>query len=179
MEIVTLKISEFDNIIQSEIKKILNFVAEEYKLDKESVVGCGIGYINKNIIETYQSIIVKKKTKPINPSNFCFAIKPNLERCTRNKKNNSLFCASHQYFQPNGVIDKDPNISISIHEKNNKIKKTKKTTIKLKPKIIGEREYFIDDKQHLYIYEKIDNQMKYRHIGNWNNHNQSITLRQN
>jgi hypothetical protein len=185
MGIVTLKISEFENIIESEMKKILNFVAEEYKLDKESIVNCGLNHIDKNMINSYPSFINKKKSKPINPCNFCFAIKPNLERCTRNKKNNSIFCASHQYSQPNGRIDDDQNISVSSQEKEkekeNKPTKKKqlRTTIKLKPKIIGGKEYFIDDKYHLYVYEKIDNQMKYRHVGNWKEHNQTITLRQN
>jgi hypothetical protein len=67
-----------------------------------------------NFIKEYDN----KKKRPINPINYCYARKPNLKRCTRNKKNNSDYCASHQFNLLYGRIDQefDENIKKNLHK---------------------------------------------------------------
>ena len=203
-EIVTIKISELEDIIQKEISKVLSIVSEKYKLNLEKLNNSIFNdakstsnyVINlKNNYSSLISVIKEKKPRPIDPSNFCLARKPNLKQCTRNKKNDCDFCASHQYSQPYGRINqeiiekdkdkckdtdkskdkgKDKSISSNDVEKKRKIKKT---TIKMKPKMIGDSEYFIDNNNHLYLQEKEQNNIKYRHIGNWNEHNNTIMFK--
>jgi hypothetical protein len=196
-EIVTTKISDLEDIIQKEIYKVLFLVSEKYKLNLEKL-NDSVFHDNKdnksnkyilNLKKDYPSLISttpikEKKLRPIDPSKYCLARKPNLKQCTRNKKNNCDFCASHQYSQPYGRIDQEivTNKNTNSHSNLNtntveKKKKIKKTTIKMKPKMIGDREYFIDNNNHLYIQEKDQGITKYRHIGNWNEHNNTIILK--
>ena len=66
-----------------------------------------------------------------------------------------------------------------LHSKKRNKNQIKKNTIKLNPLIISDKQYYIDNNNHLYITEKEKDQIKYRHIGNWNKSNQTIEFREN
>ena len=150
MDVVTLKISELTNILLS--------ISKRYKIDKDEL----LKYID------YSSLI-NMKSKQISTINYCIARTPNLKRCTRNRKNNSEYCASHHFKHPYGRIDQELNEEL-------KPKKQKSTMIKLKPIIIDDVEYLIDNKKYLYVRETCDNKIKYRHIGIYNDKNNSIIV---
>ncbi len=150
MDVVTLKISE--------LKEILLSISKRYKIDNDELL--------KHIDYSY---LINRKARPIDPINYCIARTPNMKRCTRNKKNNSEYCASHHFKHPYGRIDEELN-----KELNMKTKKQKSTTLKLKPITIDSIEYLIDNKKYLYLRESYDGTIKYRHIGIYNETNNSI-----
>ena len=158
-------------LYESEINNILELINQEYKKEKKTEL---FNFINKtNIIEKWKSKLEinlnnfeflkninnidnidnkNKKKRPINPINYCYARKPNLKRCTRNKKKNSDYCASHQFNLLYGRIDQeiDENIknlnknktkSLNNHSKESKIHKIKNVKPKEPdhPKIINEK----------------------------------------
>jgi hypothetical protein len=152
MDVVTLKISELTNILLS--------ISKKYKIDNDEL----LKYIDYSLL-----INMKAKVKPISPINYCIARTPNLKRCTRNRKNNSEYCASHHFKHPYGRIDEELNEEL-------KPKKQKSIMIKLKPIIIDDVEYLIDNKKYLYVKETCDGKIKYRHIGIYNHtHNNIVT----
>ncbi len=206
---VTIQVSELEKIINTEMDKILSIISKEYKLDKDSLLDKVKRDWSINLLD-YSDVIKQRKSRPINPNNLCMARKPNLKRCTRIKKINCDYCASHQFNILYGRIDEEPKImntnnntnndinndkSSKIiknkskkksssksknNQKNNQIKKKyKKSTIKLKSIMISEKEYFIDNNNHLYITEKDGEELKYRHIGNWEKKSQTINLKDN
>jgi hypothetical protein len=141
MDVVTLKISDLEDIILS--------ISKRYNIDNDELM---------EFIDYTSLIKNKSRTRPIDPINYCIARKPNMKRCTRNRKNNSEYCASHQSKHPYGRIDEEPTVEI-------KPKREKSNTIKLKPINIDGVEYLIDNKKYLYVQEKHDNIVKYRHVG--------------
>jgi hypothetical protein len=152
MGVVTLKISELTNILLS--------ISKRYKIDNDEL----LKYID------YSSLI-NRKERPIDPINYCIARTPNLKRCTRNKKNNSEYCASHHFKHPYGRIDEELNKELKMKMKP---EKQKSTTLKLKPITIDSIEYLIDKKKYLYVRENCDEKIKYRHVGIYNHINNSI-----
>jgi hypothetical protein len=150
MDVVTLKISELNNILLS--------ISKRYKIDNDELLKC---------IDYSSLINMKAKVKPISPINYCIARTPNLKRCTRNRKNNSEYCASHHFKHPYGRIDQELNEEL-------KPKKQKSIMIKLKPIIIDGVEYLIDNKKYLYVRENYDGKIKYRNIGIYNDTHNSI-----
>lgn len=154
MDVVTLKISDLTNILLS--------ISKKYKIDNNEL----LKYID------YSSLInMKAKVKPISSINYCIARTPNLKRCTRNRKNNSEYCASHHFKHPYGRIDEELNEELNEELKP---KKQKSIMIKLKPIIIDGVEYLIDNKKYLYVRENYDGKIKYRNIGIYNDTNNSI-----
>ena len=184
MAIVSIEVSAIKEIVESEIKKILELVSSEYKLNNKKVVDNIIKKWDSDLLSNYNDIIKPRKARPIDPVNYCLARKPNLKRCTRVKKIDCDFCATHQFNCPFGRIDqeikedikKDIKKSKKIHKKDDKIEKKTKTTVKLIAKKIGENNYFIDDKNNLFVNEKINDVSKFRFIGRWNESNQTINL---
>ena len=181
MAIVSIEVSAIKEIVESEIKKILLLVSSEYKLNSKKVVDNIIKKWDSDLLSNYNDIIKPRKPRPIDPVNYCLARKPNLKRCTRIKKIDCDFCATHQFNCPFGRIDEDIKEDIKKNLKKSKTKKInkkdeKKTkiTVKLMPKKIGENNYFIDDKNNLFVNEKINDVSKYRYIGKWNESNQTI-----
>jgi hypothetical protein len=189
MTIVSIEVSEIKDIVESEIKKILLLVSSEYKLNSKKVVDNIIKKWDSDLLTNYNDIIKPRKSRPIDPVNYCLARKPDLKRCTRIKKIDCDFCATHQFNCPFGRIDKEITKEITEDIKNSKetkkhktLKKDKekdkeKTTIQLIPKKIGDNDYFIDDKNNLFINEKINDVSKFRYIGRWNESNQTINLK--
>jgi hypothetical protein len=194
MGLVSIEVSDIKAIVESEIKKILLLVSSEYKINNKKLTDNIIKKWDNDLLKNYNDIIKPKKSRPINPSNYCLARKPDLKRCTRIKKINCDFCATHQFNCPFGRIDqyiKDLKEVIEkkkksksktkdlkeIIEKKKKSKKKEKTTIKLIPKKIGDNNYFIDDKNHLFINEKINDISKFRYIGKWKESDQTINLK--
>lgn len=184
MAIVSIEVSAIKEIVESEIKKILELVSSEYKLNSKKVVDNIIKKWDSDLLSNYNDIIKPRKARPIDPVNYCLARKPNLKRCTRVKKIDCDFCATHQFNCPFGRIDqeikedikKEIKKSKKIHKKDDKIEKKTKTTVKLIAKKIGENNYFIDDKNNLFVNEKINDVSKFRFIGRWNESNQTINL---
>jgi hypothetical protein len=125
------------------LSQIVKFISDEYNINYSDI----LDRINNKYIQ---------KKRPIKPSNFCLARKPNFEQCTRNKKNNSDFCANHQYYHPNGRIDEENTTTINY--------------IKLKPIELFNTAYFIDKNNHLY--SKIND--KYSYIGDYDKINNII-----
>ena len=150
MDVVSLKISDLTNILLS--------ISKKYKIDNDEL----LKYID------YSSLI-NMKAKPISTINYCIARTPNLKRCTRNRKNNSEYCASHHFKHPYGRIDQEFNEEL-------KPKKQKSAMIKLKPIIIDGVEYLIDKKKYLYVRENYDGKIKYRNIGIYNDTHNSIVV---
>jgi hypothetical protein len=183
MDIVTIKVSELKEIIETEIKRVIETISEEKKIKDLDLFNKIKSKWNDNLFSEYSDTIKEKKIRPINPNNFCMARKPNLKRCTRIKKINCDYCASHQFNILHGRIDEEPkkeDIEKNKLKKEKYEKKQKKNnTIKLKPIIICDKEYYIDNNNHLYITEKDDIQIKYRHIGDWNESNKTINLKEN
>jgi len=186
-----------DKIFKKSVLGLIDVISDEFKIDKVKL---------SNIFDKWMLEDLGIKKRPINPNNYCMARKLNLDRCTRNKKNNCDFCPNHQYNHPYGRID-EPIKNTLITIKTKKLKKTKKTQslencktktkskqtkekkdkiIKLKLKLIGDREYFIDNKNYLYIIENNNNNSNssnscnsskiYRHIGIWNESEKSINF---
>ena len=184
MTIVSIEVSEIKEIVESEIKKILLLVSSEYNLNSKKVVDNIIKKWDSDLLSNYNDIIKPRKSRPIDPVNYCLARKPNLKRCTRIKKIDCDFCATHQFNCPFGRIDKEINedikdtIETKKHKTKKKVKENKKekTTVQLIPKKIGENDYFIDDKNNLFINEKINDVSKFRYIGQWNESNQTINI---
>ena len=152
MDVVTLKISE--------LTKILLSISKRYKIDNDEL----LKYID------YSSLI-NSKARPINPINYCIARTPNLKRCTSNRKNNSEYCASHQFKHPYGRIDEELNKELNMKIKP---KKQPSNTIKLKLININSIEYLIDNKKYLYVRENCDGKIKYRHVGIYNDKENNI-----
>lgn len=177
---ITIKISNIKEIIESEIKKIIPLI-----------INTNNNVNNYNLLNNYEfdiSIIkklqekeIEKKKRPINPINFCLARKPNLNQCTRNKKNGYDFCANHQFNHPFGRIDEkyEYQYEYNIKEKKQKINKQNNNIIHLSSKIINNQEYFIDNKNFIYIIENDDSKIKYKYIGIFNDLLQKIELNKN
>jgi hypothetical protein len=224
MTITTFDTIELETLVKNEINKVILQISNDFNINKK--------LIDDNILHDWKldlsvisdsNLIKEKKKRPIDPINFCLARKPNLERCTRNKKIGSNFCASHQFNHPFGRIDDnlsldniinktktkskhklkgkkqkskskgkgkgknkgdingnnhndyslEKNIEIETVEK--KINKPKK--IRLKPIIIGDIEYYIDQYQHVYLKNYINNQIKYKYMGIFDNENNKINLK--
>ena len=185
MGIVTVEISDLEKIVDTEIKKVLSIISINHNIDTKSL----LNNWSFDLLLNYPDIIKESKEikkRPINPNNFCMARKPDLKRCTRAKKKNCDYCPSHQFNLSHGRIDEEhkkeestPTSQKSKINPDDKKKKIKKTTIKLKTIMISDKEYYIDNKNHLYITEKEKDQIKYRHIGNWNKSVQTIEFREN
>lgn len=188
MAIVSIEVSDIKEIVESEIKKILLLVSSEYKLNSKKVVDNIIKKWDSDLLTNYNDIIKPRKARPIDPINYCLARKPNLKRCTRIKKIDCDFCATHQFNCPFGRIDEEIKDDIKklktktkkIYKKDDgkddKIEKKTKTTVKLMHKKIGENNYFIDDKNNLFVNEKINDVSKFRFIGMWNENTETINL---
>ncbi len=209
MTIVTFDTIELETLVKNEINKINFEICNYFNINKQ--------LIDDNILQNWKldlsiisdaNLVKEKKKRPINPANFCLARKPNLERCTRNKKIGSNFCASHQFNHPYGRIDdnkpfKSPkNVKHKQKRKNKDKSKDKSKTdkgggvdkgdtkndesreikrapkkIKLKSIIIGDIEYYIDQYQHIYLKNYIDNQLKYKFIGVFDKVNNKIDIK--
>lgn len=229
MTITTFDTIELETLVKNEIDKVILQISNNFNIEKDLIDDNVLNNWKLDISTISESNLVKeKKKRPINPVNFCLARKPNLERCTRNKKIGSNFCASHQFNHPYGRID--DNISLdkiinknkAIHKSkskskskaknktksktkqnskknkgetseisdkeinvknntensiNNEVKKKQPKKIRLKPVIIGDIEYYIDQYQHIYLKHYIDNQIKYKFIGVFDNENNKINLK--
>jgi hypothetical protein len=179
---ITIKISKIKEIIESEIKKIITlFINTNNNNNNNNNANNNVSNnyeFDISIIKKLQENEIEKKKRPINPINFCLARKPNLNQCTRNKKNGYDFCANHQFNHPFGRIDE----KYDFKEKEKEQKKTKKhksknNIIQLSSKIINNQEYFIDNKNFIYIIENDDSKMKYKYIGIFNDLLQKIELK--
>jgi hypothetical protein len=182
---ITIKISNIKEIIESEIKKIIPLIINTNN---------NVNNLNNNLLNNYEfdiSIIkklqekeIEKKKRPINPINFCLARKPNLNQCTRNKKNGCDFCANHQFYHPFGRIDEKYEYNINIKDKikektQKRNKQNNNNIIQLSSKIINNQEYFIDNKNYIYIIENDGSKIKYKYIGIFNDLLQKIELNKN
>ena len=183
---ITTNVSKIKDIVDMEINKFLNYLVSEYKLnincndviekrkrDLEpvdlsdlsdlsnlSILGNEIENENEKTQEN------KKKKRPIDPADYCLARKPNLKQCTRIKKIDCDYCASHQYNRQFGRIDQtveDKNINSNKLKKNHFKIKEKSKIVKLRPVKIDNSDYFIDDNNNLYVYLK--EHAKYKYIG--------------
>lgn len=166
MMVLTVNTPALHNFITSELQKVIKTISNEYNLNETDI--CNKILTNWTtdfncLIDNNTNKIIKKR--PINPSNYCIARKSNLERCTRNKKNNSDYCANHQYNRPNGRIDEA--IKTDKKKDNNTI-----GFIKLKPININNNSYFIDSNN--YIYTKDQKLDKYKYVGLFDNQTQNI-----
>lgn len=193
MGFITIEVSNLEKIIDTEMKKVLTIISKDYNIDNTNLSNKVKNKYHLDVFLNYPDIIKEikeRKKRPIDPSNFCMARKPNLKRCTRAKKINCDYCPSHQFNILYGRIDEEPQLTAEKKTKilpskpnKNKVIKDKnkitKNTIKLKTIVISEKEYYIDTNNHLYITEKEKDQIKYRHIGNWNKSNQTIEFREN
>jgi hypothetical protein len=176
---ITTNLSKIKDVVDMEINKFLNYLVSEYKLN----INCeDIIEKRKRDIEPIDLSIlgseIEKKKRPIDPVDYCLARKPNLKQCTRIKKIDCDYCASHQHIRQFGRIDQPiQNDKITINSNKlimNQFKvKEKKKIVKLKPIRIKDTDYFIDDNNNLYIYLK-DN-AKYKYIGIIDNNNQIKT----
>lgn len=220
MTITTFDTVELETLVKNEINKVILQISNNFSIDKKLIDNIILNNWKFDISVISDSNLVKeKKKRPINPVNFCLARKPNLERCTRNKKIGSNFCASHQFNHPYGRIDDNKQISNIIpnkikshkHKQKGKSKsktkskgknkginkgKIKETTecdetkvvkknikkipkkIRLKPVIIGDIEYYMDQFQHVYLKNYIDNQVKYKFIGIFDIVNNKINIKE-
>jgi hypothetical protein len=179
-------VSKIKNVVDVEIKKFLNYLVSEYKLDlncKDVIEKRNTNFhsidlsVLENEIDNRQEKEKEKKKRPINPVDYCLARKPNLAQCTRIKKIDCDYCASHQHIRPFGRIDQIiQNDKITTNSNKliiNQFKiKEKKRIVKLKAIKIENTDYFIDDNHNLYIYLK-DNG-KYKYIGMMNDNKQII-----
>lgn len=160
----TINTPTLNNFITSELQKVIKTISNEYNLNEADICNKILRSWNPNfncLIDSNKMI----KKRPINPSNYCIARKSNLERCTRNKKNDSDYCANHQYNRPNGRIDET--IKNDKKKDNNTI-----GFIKLKPININNNNYFIDSNN--YVYTKDQHIDKYRYIGLFDNETNNI-----
>ena len=170
---ITIKPDDLNLIVKTEIQKVLFLVADQYKINQQEILEKILPKWKCNLVTTYSDILKNKKMRPIDPENFCFARKPNLERCTRNRKKGIEYCASHQYNRPYGRIDEEPSQEILKKKKGVKCQ----VMIKVQPKVISGKQYFIDNKDHLYVSEKSGGKITYRWIGDWDESSQSIQLK--
>ena len=119
MGVVTIKVSDLEKIIETEIKKVLTIISKDYNIDDKDLSNKIQNKYLLDLMLNYSDIIKEtkeRKKRPINPINFCMARKPNLKRCTRAKKIDSDFCASHQFNILYGRIDEEPQIEkLKIH----------------------------------------------------------------
>jgi hypothetical protein len=181
---ITTNISKIKDVVDVEINKFLNYLVSEYKLDlnckdviekrKKNIETIDLSILGNEIEKTQEK---EKKKRPINPVDYCLARKPNLAQCTRIKKIDCDYCASHQHIRPFGRIDQTiQNDKITTNSNKliiNQFKiKEKKRMVKLKAIKIENTDYFIDDNHNLYIYLK-DNG-KYKYIGMMNDNKQII-----
>ncbi len=167
---ITIEISKLNEIIQNEINKIITLIQNNEILELNNYK------FNITEIENYIEQDTNKKKRPINPINFCLARKPNLEQCTRNKKNGYDFCANHQFNHPFGRIDEKYNNCNTNNQYIYKIKekREKSNIIELSLKIIDNNEYFIDKKNYIYIIVNEESKIKYKCIGIFDNHKNKI-----
>ncbi len=134
-------------LYESEINTILNLINQEYKQKTNNNDLFHIINI-KDILEKWKTNINinlnnfdflknddNKKKRPIDPINYCYARKPNLKRCTRNKKNNSDYCASHQFNLLYGRIDQEIDENIKNINNINNINNIKRNFRKKKDKV--------------------------------------------
>jgi hypothetical protein len=174
---ITIKISKIKEIIELEIKKIIPLIINTNNNANNNLLN---NYeFDISIIKNLQQKEIEKKKRPINPINFCLARKPNLNQCTRNKKNGYDFCANHQFNHPFGRIDEKYEYEYNIKEKKQKRNKQNNNIIHLSSKIINNQEYFIDNKNFIYILENDDSKIKYKYIGIFNDLLQKIELNKN
>jgi hypothetical protein len=159
--------------ITDEIHKIIKTISNEYQLNENDI---NSKILDNNWCINFNSLIENqnKKKRPINPVNYCIARKPNLKQCTRNKKNDSDYCANHQYNRPNGRIDEEIKSS-HLNIKDNLDKRAVSNFIKLKPITLFNQNYFIDINNHLYIKDDIID--KYRYIGIFDLETNNIKLK--
>ena len=178
MDFENITVSKIKEVVDIEIGKFLNYLISEYKLDLNTQDVIEKRNLDLNSIDL--SVFEKEKEKrkrPINPVDYCLARKPNLAQCTRIKKIDCDYCASHQHIRPFGRIDQTiQNDKITTNSNKliiNQFKiKEKKRIVKLKAIKIENTDYFIDDNHNLYIYLK-DNG-KYKYIGMMNDNKQII-----
>jgi hypothetical protein len=162
----TVNTPKLNNFITSEIQKVIKTISSEYNLNESDICN---KILNKwsfdfnCLIDIDNNKIIKKR--PINPSNYCIARESNFKQCTRNKKNDSDYCANHQYNRPNGRIDE-------VIKTDKKKDNTEIGFIKLKPTIINNNNYFID--LNNYVYTKDQHIDKYRYIGIFDNQSNNI-----
>ena len=185
MDFENITVSKIKEVVDIEIGKFLNYLISEYKLDlnTQDVIekrNLDLNSIDLSVFENIEKEKEKekeKKKRPINPVDYCLARKPNLAQCTRIKKIDCDYCASHQHIRPFGRIDQAiQNDKITTNSNKliiNQFKiKEKKRIVKLKAIKIENTDYFIDDNHNLYIYLK-DNG-KYKYIGMMNDNKQII-----
>jgi hypothetical protein len=162
---INIKLDDLNQIVKTEIQKVLFLVADQYKINQREILEKILSSWKCDLGTTYSDVLKNKKIRPVDPENFCFARKPNLDRCTRGRKKNSEYCASHQYTRPYGRIDEEPSKDLAKKNKNHQV------MIQIQPKTIGGKQYFIDNINHLYVLEK--NKL-YRWIGDWDEATQTI-----
>jgi hypothetical protein len=185
-------ISKIKEVVDLEINKFLNYLVSEYKLDLnckdviEKRKRKETENIDLSILETEREKEIEKKKRPINPVDYCLARKPNSNQCTRIKKIDCDYCASHQYIRPFGRIDDNQSTNTNNSEiitNTNKLIinqfkiKEKKRMVKLKPIKIENTDYFIDDKNNLYIYLAENQKYKYKYIGLFENNKIKIDIK--
>lgn len=174
MSEIVIKKSDLEQIIKTEIQKIIFVISDDNNLNQKELLQNTLSKWELNLTKNYSNFFQNKKSRPINPNNYCFSRKPNLERCTRNRKKGSDYCASHQFNRPYGRIDEKPDPKLI--KKKDKNKKCN-LVIRLEPITVAEKQYFMDQKKHLYIQEKDNGKDKYRHIGDWDETSKTIVLK--
>uniref|UniRef100_A0A6C0ECZ7 Uncharacterized protein n=1 Tax=viral metagenome TaxID=1070528 RepID=A0A6C0ECZ7_9ZZZZ len=162
---INIKLDDLNQIVKTEIQKVLFLVADQYKINQREILEKILSSWKCDLATTYSDVLKNKRIRPVDPENFCFARKPNLDRCTRGRKKNSEYCASHQYTRPSGRIDEEPSKDLAKKNKNHQV------MIQIQPKTIDGKPYFIDNINHLYVLEK--NKL-YRWIGDWDEAAQTI-----
>jgi hypothetical protein len=167
---INIKIDDLNQIVKTEIQKVLSLVADQYNLNQTDVIEKMLSIWKCDFESIYPDLLKNKDDNAIDSENLCLARKPDLNRCTRNRKKNTEYCPSHQQSRPYGRIDKEPSQDLIKKSKNQKCQ----VMIKVQPKLIDSKQYFIDDQNHLYIIEKNKSKDQYRWVGDWDESNQKI-----
>jgi hypothetical protein len=116
-----------------------------------------------NLNEFHSKYFKLKKKKNLNPVNYCFARKSDLQQCTRLKRIGSDYCVSHQFRRPYGIItDELPVIKLC----------GKKSISVIKHNYQG-KEYYLDHYDNLYIEDQNNNLRLY---GVWDAYKQKIDI---
>jgi len=101
-----------NNIIKDECSKIIKNICEKENLDFEHILE---KYLNYDSIDDKQEI--KKRNRKLPPKELqCKGRKSDFEQCTRKKKDNEDFCASHLKNLKYGSIDMENDDYIEMFE---------------------------------------------------------------
>lgn len=158
--------SKLTDIIKDECERIIIEIADEHNLDKDELLEKHLANdLNKSFYKNDKKKTRHRKCVPI--EEMCLGRKIDLTQCTRRRKGDKLFCATHSNSLPFGRVDDGKDYG------NNKDIKTNDDYIAMMVFEYKDETFLIDNNNIVYTYD-IENPVR---IGIKNDKNELIRIK--